>query len=83
MSRAGLAAIENLNCKLTESNKMLICFVFNVNPNWLNSGVEPIFIDLTSNEEDFLKIFKSLNDDLQTFLLKTAKNLLDLQEHLF
>lgn len=83
MSRAGLAAIENNNCKLTESNKMLICYVFNVNHSWLDFGIEPIFHNLSYNEEDFLKIFKSLQPNLQSFLLTTAKNLLDLQDDLF
>lgn len=83
ITRSALTAIENNHCNLSESNKLLICHVFHVNIEWLESGSGQIFSDFNEQEEEFFTIFKALNPTLQKFLIDTAKHLLDIQDELF
>ena len=38
-----------------------------------------MFIEIDKKLNDFLEIFKTLSPDLQDYLIKSAKNLLDIQ----
>lgn len=83
ITRPALSAIETKRCELTESNKIIICNIFHVNRIWLESGEGEMFVYYNELEEEFFEIFKSLNSTLQSFLLNTAKNLLDIQDEIF
>lgn len=83
MKGSSICDLEHSRCKLTDSNKLLICSTFHINKNWLETGEGEMFVYYNELEEEFFEIFKSLNSTLQSFLLNTAKNLLDIQDEIF
>ncbi len=82
ISRAGLSAIETKRCDVTESNKILICNLFNVNRVWLETGEGDMFIEHNPLHDEFILLFDNLDINFQQFLLDTAKRLLDLQDNI-
>lgn len=70
--------IENGKAPITERTIITICSIFNVNRKWLETGKGEMFSKYLKNIE-FFEIYSTLLPKLQNFLLKTAKNLLDLQ----
>ncbi len=65
----------------TEQSIKSICSVYHVNEEWLLTGKGEIFI-ITPYEKEITEIFSSLRPATQEHLLKTARDLLKLQEEL-
>ena len=82
IKQGAISAIELQKSAVTEQNIKSICLVFNVNEEWLRSGTSEIFVDIDKNFNTFIDIYKNLSIPLQDFLLKTANDLLDLQDKL-
>lgn len=64
---------------MTEQNIKTICSQFNVNENWLRTGSGKIFLENDKKQKEFFDIFDELSPILQDYLIKTAKDLLDIQ----
>ena len=45
ISRAGVSNIETGRAKLTESNINRLCREYNLNPDWIKHGAEPMFLE--------------------------------------
>lgn len=82
ISSSALSIIENQRCEVTESNKILICTIFNVNRVWLETGEGDMFIEHNPLHDEFILLFDKLDINFQEFLLDTAKRLLDLQDNI-
>ena len=65
----------------TEQIIKSICSIYHVNEDWLLTGKGEIFIT-SPYEKDLSEIFNSLHPATQEHLLKTARELLKLQEAL-
>jgi len=57
-----------------------LCNVFCVNQGWLETGAGNVFLNNNKNLSEAIRIFESLNPDLQEYALKQIKLLLELQE---
>ena len=82
IERSTLSGIENYNATITERTILLICSVFKVNRNWLETGEGEMFEDFNPIYDEFFKIYNSLKTPLQDFLLDVAISLLDTQDKL-
>lgn len=82
INRSTLSCIETNRSPLTESNKILICNLFNVNRVWLETGEGDMFIEHNPLHDEFILLFDNLDINFQQFLLDTAKRLLDLQDNI-
>ena len=77
--RSSISEIENGKAPITERTIIAICSKFNVNENWLKSGIGEMFIFEDKKFNEFYAIYKKLSKPLQDFLIQSAKNLLDTQ----
>lgn len=80
VSRDVIANIEN---NRVEPQKMFIqhlCTTFSVNQTWIESGEGKVFITENHNSSEAIRLFESLNPDLQEYALKQIKALLELQD---
>lgn len=59
-----------------------LCTIFSVNKAWLETGKGDVFINNNKNLSEAIRVFESLNPDLQEFALKQIKSLLELQNKL-
>ena len=80
VSRDVIANIEYNRAEPQELFIRYLCSVFLVDRNWLMTGKGEIFINKNENEAEALRVFESLNPDLQDYALKQIKSLLELQE---
>lgn len=71
---------ENGRCNVIERNIIAVCKQFNVSREWLETGKGNMFIEIDKRYDEFFSNYKKLNPNLQDFLLKVAKDLLELQE---
>ena len=83
ITKSAVSAIETHKCDITKSNKILICQTFHVNRDWLETGNGDMFVDFNPTLEEFSALFDKLNTRFQSFLLDTAKRLIDIQDDLF
>lgn len=81
LGQSALAMIEVGKRKFSEKHIKLICTTFNVNEEWLRSGVGEMFTS-PLNERELINIFENLNPDTQQYLLVMAKELLNTQNKL-
>ncbi|RKL63823.1 XRE family transcriptional regulator [Thermoanaerobacteraceae bacterium SP2] len=75
--------IANIEYNRVEPQKIFIqhlCNIFSVNQDWLETGVGNVFLNNNKNLSEAIRIFESLNPDLQEYALKQIKLLLELQE---
>ena len=81
LSQTALSMIEVGNNPITNKNIKLICATFNVNEQWLRTGIGEIF-----NASPYLKelcdILVSLTPETQQYLLLMARELLNVQKKL-
>ena len=80
LKQSTICDIENGRCNITERVILSICARFNANEIWLKTGKGNMFNDFSTNENEFLHIFKRLSPDLQNFIINCGKQLLDIQE---
>ncbi len=57
----------------------LICSTFNVNEQWLRTGIGDMFLT-SPYEKEFMDIFKNLTPITQKYLYEMAKNLLETEK---
>ena len=74
--------IENGRCNVTERVIISLCAKFNVNEEWLRTGIGEMFNSEDKKFNEFFEIYNSLTKPLQDFLIQTAYNLLDTQNKL-
>lgn len=65
--------IENLRRELTERNKNLICKAFNVNPQWLETGIGEMFVEPKNNLLEELAKQYNLDDFGKNIVLAYAE----------
>lgn len=80
--RSSISEIESNNAPITERTIIAICSKFNVNEEWLRTGIGEMFISEDKKFNEFFEIYNSLTKPLQDFLIQTAYNLLDTQNKL-
>ncbi|MCL1884954.1 MAG: helix-turn-helix domain-containing protein [Defluviitaleaceae bacterium] len=84
-SRVGLAQGNYANMEtgtrnIRDANVKLICATFQVNEDWLRTGIGEMFIEAPNRElEELLQIFDKLTPALQKYVLSQARGLLELQ----
>lgn len=72
--------IERGRCPVVERTIIAICSIFNVNEQWLRYGQGEMILQNDKMFNDFYEIYKTLNEPLQDYLVKTANNLIELQK---
>lgn len=80
LKQNAISYMEKNNSTVTEQNIKVICSQFNVNENWLRNGSGEMFLENAKKQQEFFSIFDELPPALQDYLIKTAKDLLELQE---
>lgn len=80
LKRSTISDMECSRSNITQSTKLLLYNIFNVNPNWFENNIGEMFLEVNHYYKDFIDIFNQLDLPLQEFLLDTAKRLLDLQD---
>ncbi len=80
LKQNAISHIEKRNSTVTEQNIKIICSQFNVNENWLRTGSGKMFLENPKKQREFFDIFDKLPPALQDHLIKTAKDLLELQK---
>jgi len=81
LTQTTLSMIEGGKSVIIEKNIKLICSTFNVNEHWLRTGKGEMFC-ASPHEREFQEIFSNLTPDTQRFLLRIARELLDIQRKL-
>lgn len=74
--------IEHSRCKVNDRLFIALCSKFNVNEEWLKTGIGEMFVIEDKKFNEFFEIYKTLSKPLQDFLIQNAKNLKDLQNKL-
>jgi transcriptional regulator with XRE-family HTH domain len=88
IKRNAVSMIEVGTNTLTDQNIKLICMNFNVNEEWLRTGIgemfviQPNLIQLNPYEEEFFAIYRDLMPETQQSLFNLAKQLLETQKKL-
>ena len=80
LKQGAISYMEKNGSTITEQNIKNICSQFNVNEKWLRIGFGDIFIENEKKYDELFNIFEKLSPVLQDYLIKTAKDLLDIQE---
>lgn len=80
LKQGAISYMEKNGSTITEQNIKNICSQFNVNEKWLRTGFDDIFIENEKKYDELFNIFEKLSPVLQDYLIKTAKDLLDIQE---
>lgn len=79
LKQNAISYMEKNGATVTEQNIKTISSQFNVNENWLRTGFGKIFLENDKKPKEFFDIFDELSPILQDYLIKTAKDLLDIQ----
>ncbi len=79
LKQNAVSYMEKPGSTVTEHNIKAICSQFNVREDWLRSGSGEMFLKSSKRQKDFFEIFDQLSPFLQDYLIKTAKDLLDVQ----
>jgi transcriptional regulator with XRE-family HTH domain len=80
-----LSNIETGRNGITDANIRLICMTFGVNENWPKDGIGSIFvegIDLTSQEQELIGIYRDLEQVNQELVIEHSRALLKSQNAL-
>lgn len=79
LKQNAISYMEKNGFTITEQNIKTICSQFDVNENWLRTGSGKMFLENEKKQKEFFEIFDALSPILQDYLIKTAKDLLDIQ----
>ena len=79
LKQNAISYMEKSCSTVTEQNIKNICSQFSVNENWLRTGFGKMFLENEKKPKEFFDIFDELSPILQDYLIKTAKDLLDIQ----
>lgn len=79
LKQNAISYMEKSGSTVTEQNIKNICSQFSVNENWLRTGFGKMFLENEKKQKEFFDIFDELSPILQDYLIKTAKDLLDIQ----
>lgn len=79
LKQNAISYMEKIGSTVTEQNIKNICSQFSVNENWLRTGFGKMFLENEKKQKEFFNIFDELSPVLQDYLIKTAKDLLDIQ----
>ncbi len=82
LKQNAISYMEKNGSTVTEQNIKSICSQFNVNEHWLRTGLGQMFLENEKKQKEFFEIFDALLPDLQDYLIKTARDLLDTQSRL-
>ena len=81
LSGSVISNMENKRRNITDRTVKDICREFNVNPDWLNNGNDPMFIDifegldLVDDVKDLAKIYTNLTTDDKNLVKKLVLSL--------
>lgn len=79
LKQNAISYMEKSGGTVTEQNIKTICSQFNVNENWLRAGNGKMFIENEKKQKELFNIFNKLSPELQDYLIKIAKELLETQ----
>lgn len=80
ISRSNLGNIETGKINLTERVLSDICREFHVSPNWISTGIEPIFEkDCDPLDLEIAKLYSILTDDNKKYLFGYIQRLIEEQ----
>ena len=82
MARTSISSIEVKKTIVTDRTIISICTIYNVNEEWLRTGVGEMFNTIDKHYDEFFETFKNLNPVLQDYIIKCSENLLDAQNKL-
>lgn len=82
LKQNAVSCMEKPGTTVTRQNIIAICKCFNVNEDWIYYGTGEMFIEYDSKKNEFMEIFNKLSPILQDYLIKTAKDLLEVQHKL-
>jgi transcriptional regulator with XRE-family HTH domain len=82
LAQGSYSSIETGTITLTEKNIKFICMSFNVNENWLRTGIGAMFTSQSPKEAQFLEVFRELLPENQEYILEVLNKLLETQEKL-
>ena len=82
MSNGYIAGIELERNNVNDRIVKLICFTFNVNENWLKTGIGEMFNSEDNQLTDLaVSTFKDLKPQYKEYILKQIEQLLEIQEN--
>ena len=76
---SSISDIEQGKAPITERTIIAICYKYDINEDWLRFGKGSMFNNKKENDSFFYDLFSKLNDSLKSYILNTAKNLLENQ----
>lgn len=79
LKQTSISTMEKEGSAITEQTIKTICIQFSVNEEWLRSGEGKPFHENKKREKEFFEVFDKLTPVLQDYLIKTAKDLLEIQ----
>lgn len=79
LKQNAISYMEKDGSTVTEQNIKTICSQFSVNENWLRTGDGKMFLESEKKQREFFDVFDGLSPALQDYLIKTAKDLLEIQ----
>lgn len=79
LKQNAISYMEKDGSTVTEQNIKTICTQFSINEHWLRTGFEKMFFENEKKQREFFDIFDGLCPVLQDYLLKTAKDLFEVQ----
>lgn len=82
LSQGGYNDLEHSRCNVSKQNIILLCSVFNVNPQWLINGTGDMFKNSNQSFNELLSIFERLDKPFQDFILKICYELRNTQDEL-
>lgn len=77
LQRSSLSNIELGKAPITDRSIIAICSKYNVNEEWLRTGNGNMFNEPLKQYNEFFEIFNKFPAQLQDFLIRTAKDLLE------
>lgn len=77
-----ISDIEQGRCNISDRHIIAICSRFDVNETWLRTGQGNMLLSDNKHFNEFFNIYNNLEQPLQDFLIKCAKDLLDAQSKL-
>ncbi len=79
LKQNAISYMEKDGATVTEQNIKTICSQFDVNEYWLRTGHGDMLLKNHIKQKEFFEIFDNLSPVLQDYLIKSAKDLLDIQ----
>lgn len=78
--QSSLSDIEKSRAIVTDRIIIAVCSKFHVNEEWLRYGKGEMFINIDRQYDEFFTIYNDLIPELQDFLVRMAKDLLNTQD---